>query len=102
MLLAAALPFALVLTGLGAWGIHQKQRADVLAQDLARQINDHRQELIAVSNQLKSERDAREEIVRAIQKEGPKAQRRFGKELVIPVDRSPIPAAATTQQVKGH
>jgi len=102
MLMAAALPFALVLTGLGAWGIHQKQRADVLAQDLARQVNDHRQELIAVSNQLKTERDAREEIVRAIQKEGPKAQRRFGKELVIPVDRNPIPAAANTQQVKGN
>jgi len=102
MLLAAALPLALALTGLGAWGFHQKQRADVLAQDLAQKVSDHRQELIAVSNQLKTERDAREEIVRAIQKEGPKAQRRFGKELVIPVDRNPIPAAANTQQVKGH
>ncbi|MFZ1612949.1 MAG: hypothetical protein WAT51_02185 [Holophaga sp.] len=102
MLMAAALPFALVLTGLGAWGIHQKQRADVLAQDLARQDNEHRQQLVAVSDQLKNERQAKEELVRVIQKEDPKAFRRFGKELVIPVDRNAIPAAANTQQVKGQ
>lgn len=102
MLMAAALPFALVLTGLGAWGIHQKQRADVLAQDLARQGDEHRQQLVAVSDQLKNERQAKDELVRAIQKEDPKAFRRYGKELVIPVDRNTVPAAANTQQVKGQ
>jgi len=102
MLMAAALPFALLLTGLGAWGIHQKQRADVLAQDLARQDSEHRQQLVAVSDQLKNERQAREELVRVIQKEDPKGVRRLGKELVIPVDRNAIPAAANTQQVKGN
>jgi len=102
MLLAAAIPFALVLTGLGAWGIHQKQRADVLAQDLARQNNEYQQQLVAASAQLKNERQAKDELVRVIQKEDPKAFRRFGKELVIPVDRNSIPAAANTQQVKGN
>jgi len=102
MLMAAALPFALALTGLGAWGFQQKQRADVLAQDLAHQDREHREQLVAVSNQLKTEREAREEFVRTLQKEGPKGQRRLGKELVIPVDRNPIPAAADTQQVKAH
>ncbi|MDP2877323.1 MAG: hypothetical protein Q8O00_14145 [Holophaga sp.] len=102
MLMAAALPFALVLTGLGAWGIQQKQRADVLAQDLARQTNDYRQQLVAASAQIKTERQAKDELVRAIQKEDPKAFRRFGKELVIPIDRNSIPAATNTQQVKGN
>ncbi len=102
MLMAAALPLALVLTGLGTWGFHQKQRADVLARDLAHQVQEHREQLVAVSNQLKTEREAREEFVRALQKEGPKGQKRLGKELVIPVDRNPIPAAADTLQVKGH
>lgn len=102
MLMAAALPFALVLTGLGAWGIHQKQRADVLAQDLARQDSEHRQQLVAASDQLKNERQAREQLIRVLQKEDPKGTRRLGKELVIPVDRNPFPAAANTQQVKGR
>jgi cell division protein FtsB len=102
LLMAATLPFALAIIGLGAWGYQQKQRADVLAQDMARQDQAHRQQLVAVSNQLKSERELREEFVRTLQKDGSKAPRRLGKELVIPVDRSPIPAAADTQQVKGH
>jgi cell division protein FtsB len=102
ILLAAALPFALVLTGLGAWGFQQKQRADVLAQDLAHQDREHREQLVAVSNQFKTERMAREEFIRTLQKEGLKSPRRLGKELVIPVDRNPIPAAADTQLVKGH
>ncbi len=102
ILLAAALPFALVVAGMGAWGFQQKQRAEAFAQALARQDNEHRQQLVAVSNQLKTEREAREAFVRAVQKEGPKGQRRLGQELVIPVDRNPIPAAADTQLVKGH
>jgi hypothetical protein len=102
LMAAAALPFALAIGGLGVWGYQQKHRADGLAQDLARQDQEHRQQLVAVSNQLKTEREAREEFARAIQKEGPKAQRRLGKELIIPVDRSPIPAAADTQQVKNR
>lgn len=102
MLMAAALPFALAIVGIGAWGLHQQQRAEALALDLARQDNEHRQQLVAVSDQLKTEREAKEAYIQAIQKEGPKAQRRLGKELVIPVDRNPIPAAADTQQVKAH
>ena len=102
MLMAAALPIALVLTGLGSWGFHQKQRADVLAQDLAHRDQQHRDQLLAVSNQLKTEREAREEFLRTMKKDGPKSPKRLGQELVIPVDRSPIPAPADTQVVKGH
>lgn len=102
LLAAAALPFAFAVAGMGAWGFHQKQRADQLAQDMARQADSHQQQLVAVSNQVKQEREAREELVRAIQKEGPQAVRRYGKELVIPVDRNPIPGAAHTQVVKGR
>lgn len=102
MLMAAALPLALVLVGLGSWGFHQKQRADVLAQDLTHRDQQHREQLLAVSNQLKSEREAREEFLRTQQKEGPKGTRRLGRELVIPVDRNPIPVPANTQMVKGH
>ncbi len=102
MLLAAALPFALVLTGMGLWGFHQKQRADILAQNLVHQDQEHRAQLVAVSDQLKTEREAREAFIRTLQKEGPKSPRRQGKELVIPVNRSPLPSAADTQMVKGH
>ena len=102
MLLAAALPLALAVVGTGVWGFQQKRRAEALALNLARQDQEHQQQLVAVSNQLKSEREAREAFVRAIQKDSPKGPQRLGKELVIPVDRSPIPAAADTQLVKGH
>ena len=102
MLMAAALPIALVLAGLGTWGYQQKTRADFLAQDLAQRDQEHRAQLIAVSDQLKTEREARDEFVRTIQKEGPKSIRRLGKELVIPVDRSPISSPANTQQVKAQ
>ncbi|MCE1229485.1 MAG: hypothetical protein LWX11_08380 [Firmicutes bacterium] len=101
LLAAAALPFLLGVAGMGAWGFHQKQRADDLTQAMARQEDQHQQQLVAVGNQLKSERETKEELVRVIQKAAPVAARRLqGRELVIPVDRNPIPAITQTQQVK--
>ncbi len=55
MLLAAGLPVALLISGLGAWGIQQKQKADVLAA--AAVVEKAKAERAAQSSQVGMSRD---------------------------------------------
>jgi hypothetical protein len=110
MLMAAALPFALTLGGLGAWGLSQKHRADNLAttvhekdtliQRLAADPSRRAPEVVATP--ARDLRGGDQKLVAV-----PKSQPAKGKakELVIPVehpDRLPESLMGGTQQVKGH
>lgn len=101
LLLAAGLPFALAAVGLGAWGFAQKHRADTLAQDLEAQRQNHEAQLVAVRQELtRAQEDARvqpalQTAQKAIRPAEPK-----GKELVIPVDKAPLPGLQGAVTVK--
>jgi len=103
MLMAAALPFALALAGLGTWGVQQKHKADGLAATLVQQQT----ELQRMAATLKATAPVAQES-RTVTVGDPKvagrrpASRQKAKELVIPVERSAEPVAADTQRVKGH
>ncbi len=107
MLLAAALPFALALGGVGVWGIGQKHKADHLAAAVV-----HQQ---AEIQQLAAARQPSQPAVASPQAppvhKGQPAQvlllgqapaRSKPKELVIPVQRSAEPNATDTQRVKAR
>jgi hypothetical protein len=103
MLMAAALPFALALGGVGAWGMVQKHKADGFAAAYVQQQT----ELQRMAATLKATPPVAQES-RAVLVGDPKvagqrpANRQKPKELVIPVERSADPVATDTQRVKGH
>jgi hypothetical protein len=106
MLLAAALPFALALGGVGAWGIGEKHHAEQLAAAVAREEAEI-QRLAAAARQVQPppaaspaptarSRPAQTLLV------GQASPRNKPKELVIPVERSAEPTVNDTQSVKAH
>ncbi len=101
LLLAAGLPFALAAIGLGAWGFAQKQRADTLARDLEIQRQSHEAQLVAVRQELnRAQEGARlQPALQTAQKSGRPAEPK-GKELVIPVDKAPLPGLQGAVTVK--
>ena len=96
-LLAAALPIALVLGGLSAWGHQQQRRADQLAAEVQRRERDS-QQVLAAQLELARTRAALEQARAEVQaRPGPKKRDRG---LVIPVEPTqgfPLPE---TQAVK--
>jgi outer membrane murein-binding lipoprotein Lpp len=111
MLLAAALPFALALGGVGVWGVGQKHKAEQLAATVARE-EAQIQQLAAAQQpapqapaaapalpaQAPAARVQRSQVLVA----GQRSSRLKPKELVIPVQRSTQPAATDTERVKAH
>ncbi|MBL0211379.1 MAG: hypothetical protein IPQ13_10790 [Holophagaceae bacterium] len=59
LLLAAGLPVALVISGLGAWGFQQKQRADKAAAAAAAEINKTERANESSQAQVSRDRDGR-------------------------------------------
>jgi hypothetical protein len=106
MLLAAALPFALALGGVGIWGMTQKQKADGLAAAVARQET----QIQTLAAAVRAVQTAPQAL--PVQAPQAKAQpaplvanshaRPRPKELVIPVERSTGINPSDTQQVKAH
>jgi hypothetical protein len=105
MLVAAALPFALALGGVGVWGVGQKNKADHLAVDVARE----QAEIQRMAAQQPSQPAAAPLMVQAPVAKGRPAQvlllgqggaKSRPKELVIPVERSAEPNPSATQRVK--
>jgi len=108
MLVAAALPFALALGGVGVWGVGQKHKADELAATVAReeaQIHE-----LAAAKAIHQEAPAAQPPLpaRVPAAKGRPAQvlllgsRPKPKELVIPVQRSAEPNANDTERVKAR
>ena len=105
MLMAAALPFALILTGVGAWGVNQKHKADGYAAVM--QSKDAELQRMAATLQTVAATAAAPSQALApatLQMAShalPKPKLK-GKELIIPVERTAEPLANDTQRVKGH
>jgi outer membrane murein-binding lipoprotein Lpp len=104
MLVAAALPFALALGGVGVWGIGQKHKADELASTVAREEAQIHQ--LAAAQQVQPQAPAAIPSV-PVAKGRPAQVLLMGsrpkpKELVIPVQRSAEPNANDTERVKAR
>ncbi len=107
MLLAAALPFALALGGVGAWGIGQKHKAEQLAAAVAREEAEiQRLAAAAPAGPAPAARRLRPRAARSRPAQtllvGQASPRNKPKELVIPVERSAEPTVNDTQSVKAH
>ena len=105
MLLAAALPFALALGGVGAWGIGQKHQVDQLAAAVAHQEAEiQRMAAAARENQPAPAAPLVQTKGRPPQKllVGQAPSKNKARELVIPVERSTEPAINDTQRVKAR
>lgn len=101
LLLAAGLPFALAAVGLGAWGMAQKQRADTLARDLEAQRQAHEAQLVAVRQELnRAQEDARVQPALQTAQKAVRPAEPKGKELVIPVEKAPLPGLQGAVTVK--
>ena len=104
MLLAAALPVALVLAGVGSWGVAQKHKADRYAAAIQLKEAEIQRLATAVKAQEGPAAPARSLAPAPLQLAShalPKPRTK-GKELIIPVERSAEPLANDTQRVKGH
>lgn len=108
MLLAAAMPFALALGGVGVWGVGQKHKVEQLTAAVARQQTQI-QHLAATQQQpapAPAPAPAPEAAPMAITQPqmlvGRTAPRNKPKELVIPVQRSAEPSSVGTQRVKAR
>jgi len=111
MLLAAALPFALVTAGMGAWGVSQKHKADQLAATVAHEEAEIRRMATALQPPPAAPAAARPLPVQAPTAKGQPAQtlligkaapRNKAKELVIPVERSKEANPNAPQSVKSN
>lgn len=110
LLAAAALPFAVTLAGVGAWGLAQKHRVDQLNARVAEQESQV-QRLATALHAVPAASPAalpaatapaaaaRPPQVMLVGKGGPKGK---PKELVIPVERTAEPTLNDTQRVKAH
>jgi len=114
MLLAAALPLALAMGGLGVWGLAEQHKADHLAAAVAQQET-RIQQLAAAQQQQAAQSQAAELQQHRVPSPAPKAQpparllagagaRTTAKprELVIQVPRSTTPNLNDTQNVKAQ
>jgi outer membrane murein-binding lipoprotein Lpp len=111
MLLAAALPFALALGGVGVWGVSQKHKADHLAAAVAHQAAEIQQLASAQHPSQPQPQTAAASPQQLPARKGQPAQvlllgqapaRNKPKELVIPVQRSAEPNLSDTQRVKAR
>lgn len=112
MLAAAALPFAVTLGGIGAWGLAQKHKVDQLSARVAEQESQV-QRLASALQAVPAAQPAavpaqaapapagkvRPPQVLLLGKGSPKGK---PKELVIPVERTAEPDLNDTQRVKTH
>ena len=103
MLMAAALPFALVLGGVSVWGVTQKHKADHYAY--AMQLKDAQIQRMAAAAKAPAQAQPSPAMVNSFQLAShtlaPKSKQQ-GKELIIPVERSAEPLLNDTQRVKSH
>ena len=116
MLLAAGLPIALALTGLGSWGLHQQRKAEAAAAAV-RQMEErvrHAKEASEAEIQRNREHGLQEggslqlaaapEAARPATEAEAKANRKGRKKLdpypVIPVERGVVPSPPGTTPVK--
>jgi hypothetical protein len=113
MLMAAALPFALAMGGMGVWGLSQKHKADHLAAAVAHQEAEIQQLAAAQQHPAPQSPGAEAQQLR-VHAPAPKGQpsqvlllgeatpRTKPKELVEPVERTPQTTITDTQRVKSH
>ena len=105
MLLAAALPFALLLGGVSVWGVAQKHRAEGYAASVQQKDAEIQRLATATRPQnlpaAPSAAPSAAPGVLQLASHAPKARTR-GMELIIPVERTPQPLQSDTQRVKGH
>jgi hypothetical protein len=87
LLAAAALPLLAALGGLGTWGVHQKQRADGLAQQAQRQEQELNRLASTHATEVAKERQAKEEVQLKLQLASKKGGRKAEPYLVIPVEK---------------
>ena len=107
MLLAAAVPFALVLGGVSSWGLAQKHKAESFAAAAVQKDAELQRLALAIKAQAvpapPSAAPAAAPGMLQLASHHPAAKPRpRGMELVIPVERTPQPMLNDTQQVKGH
>jgi hypothetical protein len=107
MLMAASLPFALALVGVGAWGIGQKHKADHLAAAVAHEEAEiqrmaAQQARPAAEQPLPAHVPAAKGQPDQVLLMGQAAPRNKPKELVIPVQRSADPNENLAQSVKAR
>jgi len=111
MLVAAALPFALVLAGLGNWGVQQKRRADeahnraLQAAEATKVQADELRRVTRESSQAEMQRDR--EGLRAVSgvklaSRSPRKARPAAAELVIPVENPLRTPSLEAQRVKAQ
>ena len=101
LLAAAALPLLAVLTGLGAWGFQQKQRADGLALQAQRQEQEMARMAATHAAEVARERQAKEEVQQQLQLASKQGGRKTEPYLVIPVEKPLRFQADDYQRVKG-
>jgi len=100
MLLAAALPLALVFAGLASWGVQQKHRADAMAEAVVQ-----REQALQLANAQVRQQTlllASTSTDRTPRSQKPGAPGSKPAELVIPVDGPVLPPQADTTTVKVH
>lgn len=101
MLMAAALPLALMLVGVGSWGFSQKTKADSLAAANS-QKDATIQRLAAAAAPAAPASATPAPVLRVEDRKVAGAPKPKPKELVIPVEPSASPLTHDTTQVKGH
>lgn len=110
MLIAAALPFALLLAGLGNWGVQQKRRADeahgraLQAAEAARVQADELRRVTRDSSQAELQRDREGQRAAGVRlaSKSPRRARPADAELVIPVENPLRTPALEAQRVKAQ
>jgi 23S rRNA C2498 (ribose-2'-O)-methylase RlmM len=79
----------------------QKQRADTLARDLEAQRQAHEAQLVAVRQELnRAQEDARVQPALQTAQKAVRPAEPKGKELVIPVEKAPLPGLQGAVTVK--
>lgn len=101
LLAAAVLPFAMVLVGVGAWGVQQKRRADQLA--VAAQQREAELQRAAKATSEAAPKPDHPLILASKEHSGRRAvPASRGGELVIPAEKAAPAASLDTQRVKAQ
>lgn len=97
MLMAAALPAALVLSGFGAWGVHQHRRAERLAAAVAQKEAEVHRMAQASASERAREREVQKTATAPQPAGTQRTAKKHPKELVIPVQPLATPATESVQ-----
>jgi len=98
-LMAAALPVALLIGGLGVWGARQHRKAEALAAEVAAKEAELKRREQHIEDALRREREILVPAATQVAQDASRP-RRAPKEVVLPSNRAETPGPVDVQRVK--